>query len=236
MTSQTVQNGSSARTATWNYQDGQLLSMTDLDGNTTHYTYDPSGMPQTVQGPPVAAQTYVAQTPATAQPLTTYGYDTFGDRTQVQDPDRNVTSYGYDPAGRIASVTSPSYTPPGASAPITATVSYTYDGNGNLMSVAVPNSNVAGPDNVTTYTYDPFGDVTSITQPRLPGQSAPGKWQHTYDPDHELLSVTDPLLNKTTATHDYYGEQVTARRASCGLVPEPLLFLRLVRRGSTALL
>ena len=51
----------------------------------------------------------------TARPVTTYGYDTFGDRTQAEDPDGNVTANGYDGDGRVTSVTQPSYTPPGSS-------------------------------------------------------------------------------------------------------------------------
>lgn len=100
--------------------------------------------------------------------------------TQAEDPDGNITVTGYDGDGRATSVTQPSYTPPGASSPITATTSYAYDGDGNLVQVTDP----AG--NVTKYTYDALGDLTAQTDPQLPGRYGPGVWTYTYDAAGEL--------------------------------------------------
>jgi RHS repeat-associated protein len=208
MTSRTVQNGSSALRTTWTYdQNGQALSLTTPASNTTNYTYDQAWNLATVTGPSVQIQTYAAQSPTATRPATSYGYDTFGDRTQAHDPNGNTAVTGYDGDGRVISVTQPSYTPPGASSAITATTSFGYDGNGNLTQVTDP----AG--NLTKYAYDALGDKVSVTDPQLPGQSAPGLWTYGYDAAGEQLSATDPLNNKTQATYDYFGEHATATDA-----------------------
>jgi RHS repeat-associated protein len=222
MLTKTVVDGSTSLETSWTYdQNGLPLSMTTPDGNasgaptagyTTFYSYDPAGDLVTETGPSRPTQTYAAQTAASTSPVTTYGYDTFGDQTQVTDPngnttvtdpDGNTTVTAYDGDGRPTSVTQPSYTPPGASSPVGGTTAYAYDENGNLASQTDP----AG--NVTSYTYDALGDVLTKTDPQVPGQSAPGTWTYTYDADGEQLSATDPLGHTSQATYNYYGEQAT---------------------------
>jgi RHS repeat-associated protein len=214
MTSQAVVNGSTDDTTTWTYdQLGQVLGMTSPDGNaagataanyTTNYSYDQAGNLAVMAGAPVNTQTYTAQTPVSTRPTTVYGYDTFGDQTQVKDPDDNVTTTAYDADGRVVSVTQPSYTPPGSSTAITATTKYAYDGNGNVTAVTDP----AG--NTTSYAYDALADVISVTDPLLTGQSAPGVWNYTYDSDGEQLSATSPTGGQTQATYDNFGDVATS--------------------------
>ena len=175
--------------------------MTTPDGNasgataanyTTNYAYDPAG--NLVPGHRAAGgqrRRYAAQTATTTRPVTTYGYDTFGDQTQVRDPDGNVTTTGYDGDGRVTSVTQPSYTPPGSSAAITAPTTYGYDEDGNLTSVTDPNGNITTSTPTTrsaTFTSRPTRSFT--------GQSAPGTWTYTYDSDGEQLSATSPTAGR----------------------------------------
>jgi YD repeat-containing protein len=226
LTSQTVQDGSASNETTWTYdQNGHPLTQTSPLGNvsgataasfTTTYSYDPAtGNLVTKVGPPVPAQSYAAQSPAMVQPVTTLGYDTFGDQTQAQDPDGNTTVTGYDGDGRVASVTRPSYTPPGAPAPVSGTTTYAYDEAGNVASVTGPNPAAAdqSPTVTTSYGYDALRDLTSVTEPQLAGQSAPGTWQYTYDADGEQLSAKSPAGNLTSSTYDNFGRQATSTDA-----------------------
>ena len=86
----------------------------------------------------MATQSYAAQSPVTARPVTSYGYDTFGDRTEAENPAGGTTKTAYDGAGRVTSLTMPAYTPPGSTTPITATTSNAYDGLGHLTKVTDP--------------------------------------------------------------------------------------------------
>jgi RHS repeat-associated protein len=215
--SQTVMDGSTSLKTTWTFdQNGLPLSKTIPAGNasgataadyTTNYAYDPLGHLESLTGPPVQTQTYAAQIPAATRPVTTYGYDSFGDQTQVVDPDNNRTTTGYDGDGRVTSVLQAPYTQPGSSSSITQPTTYAYDEAGNLVQATDP----AG--NVTQYGYDALGDVTSVTQPQLPGQSAPGVWHYTYDAAGEQLSAADPLGNTTQSTYNYFGELASSTDA-----------------------
>jgi RHS repeat-associated protein len=214
LTSQSVQDGSTSNTTTWTYdQLGQQVSMTSADGNasgataadyTTSYAYNQAGNLSQVTGPPVTTSSYAAQTPATTRAVTLYGYDTFGERTHVQDPDGNIITTGYDGDAQITSVTPPSYTPPGSSAAITTPAKYAYDGNGKIISVTDPQGNTV------RYAYDALGDLVSKTDPQLPGQSAPGVWSYTYDNDGEPLSATSPTGAQNQATYDEFGDLATS--------------------------
>ena len=71
----------------------------------------------TIASPAVSAQTGTGAAAVTANPVATVGYDTFGDGTESEDADGNITTDGYDADGQQTSVTNPSYTPPGSTAP-----------------------------------------------------------------------------------------------------------------------
>ena len=214
LTSQTVQNGPTNLITTWTYnQLGQPTSMTTPDGNaagataanfTTNYAYNEAGGLAFVTGPPLATQSYAAPSPVTTRPVTSYGYDTFGDRTEAENPAGGTTKTAYDGAGRVTSLTMPAYTPPGSTTPITATTSNAYDGLGHLTKVTDPLGNA------TSYTYDALGDVISRTDPQLTGQSAPGVWNFSYDNVGEQLSATSPAGAQTQATYDRFGERITS--------------------------
>ena len=62
----------------------------------------------------------------------------------------------YDPAGRPTGTTLPAYTPPGGTAPITATTRTGYDAAGRVSSTTDARGNV------TTYGYDTENNLTSI--------------------------------------------------------------------------
>ena len=210
LTSQTVRNGSQNLVTSYTVdQLGELTAITDPRGNvtggtpasyTTTMAYDPAGNLQTITAPPIPV-TQNGAAPSAAQPATTYGYDTFGDKTQVQNPLGQVTVAGYDGAGRLTSTTQPAYTPPGGTTvhPVTRTA---YDGNGNITSVTDP----AG--NTWTRSYDQFSDLVRVTDPPVGGIA--GQWNYGYDTDGEQTAAVSPTGAQTQATYDDLGRQITA--------------------------
>jgi RHS repeat-associated protein len=198
-------------TTSWTLdQRGLPTSMTDPDGNVTEYSYDAAGQLTERLDPPVTSQTY-GGSPATARPEATTGYDTFGDTTEAEDPDGNVTTYGYDADGQQVSRTLPPYTPPDGSSAITAVDTTAYDGDGQVTSTT------DALDNTTKYGYDQLGDRVTVTAPD-------GSVTTTaYDADGEPLSVTGPTGAQTQSTWDYMGRQLTStqveRSTGSGTVP-----------------
>jgi RHS repeat-associated protein len=128
---------------------GLAATSTDLNGNSTTYTYDSLWRPLTVN-PPDGGQTsfsYPSATSvvqnqkitATQTASTTTNFDAYGRISQQQ-----LTS---DPAG-------------------TDTVDTTYDGNGRIHSVSNPHRTaVSSTDGTTSFAYDALGRVTLQTQP-----------------------------------------------------------------------
>jgi large repetitive protein len=152
--------GSNAHTTSWTLDErGLPTSMTDPNGNTTNYNYDEAGKLAVVSDPAVSTEIN-GGSPVQVRPITSYGYDTFGEQVSSEDPNGNITTTNYDADGRQVAVASPPYTPPGASTPITATTTRTYDGIGEVASVT------DALDNTTSYTYDQLGDVATVTQNR----------------------------------------------------------------------
>jgi large repetitive protein len=185
-------------TTTWNLdQRGLPTSMTDPDGNTTTYVYDPAGELVQTSDPAVPVETD-GGTAVETHPVTTTGYDTFGEQTQAVDPDGNVTTTGYDGDGNVASQTLPSYTPPGSATPVTATTTNAYDGDGNLVKQTDPLGNV------TTSAYDQLGDLTSVTAPNN------GVTSYSYDDDGNKVAEVNPTGARTQYTYDYLDRMDTS--------------------------
>ncbi len=84
-----------------------------------------------------------------------YGYDDAGNVSSMEDPNGNLTTYGYDFMDRIEEVAQ-WVNDPSLRDVVTG---YGYDGQGNLASVTDANSHV------TTYVYDDLGRVVSTTSP-----------------------------------------------------------------------
>ena len=186
-------------TTTWTRdQRGLPTSMTDPDGAVTSYSYDQAGQLTVTTGPPVTTQIYGGQ-PVTARPVTTTGYDTYGDTAETKDPDGNVTTNGYDADGRPVSKTLPSYTPPGGSA-ITPVDTTAYDGDGNVTSTT------DGLNDTTTYGYDQQGNQVTVTAPDHSVTTT------AYDADGEPLSVTDPTGAVTDSTYDFLDRLATSTK------------------------
>ncbi|MGW5780497.1 LamG-like jellyroll fold domain-containing protein [Streptomyces sp. NPDC003863] len=177
-------------------QRGLALSTTDENGDTMDFGYDEEDRQTSVTEPAVDAEQNGG--PAVSiRPVSLTGYNTFGEKTENSDPLGNVTVMAYDGEGRETSTTLPSYTSPGASAPVTATSWNEYDALGRLTA------EVDELGNRTSYTYTQHGEAASTTEPS-------GTTTRTYTPTGDLLSTTRPNGARQETTWDYLGRRVTA--------------------------
>ena len=201
MTSRTVHDDGTAHTratTTWTLDSrGLPTAMTDPNGNVTAYAYDEAGKQAVTTAPTVNTETG-GGTPMLAHPVTTTGYNTFGEPVESCDPDGNITTTVVDADGRGISATVPGYTPPGSSTAITAVTTQAYDKLGQVASATDPLNNT------TSYTYDQLGDVATTTAPDN------AITHNTYDTNGDTLTSTDPTGAQTQATYDYLGRQVSA--------------------------
>ncbi|MET8243117.1 LamG-like jellyroll fold domain-containing protein [Streptomyces sp. NPDC005202] len=188
---------SDEQTTKWTYDKrGLPTSMTDAEQHTTDYSYDEAGNLAVTTAPAVQAEPD-GTTATTVRPVTTSGFNTFGEAVEEQDPGGLVTTTAYDADGNKVSETLPPYTPAGASSPNAGTTVYTYDSEGNQTSVTTPGGRT------TSYLYDQLGNLVQTNAPD-------GTKTHaTYDPNGEQLSMTDPTGAQTQATYDFMGRQVT---------------------------
>src|SRR5581483_8204419 len=182
-------------------QRGLITGITDPRGAsagdanyTTTYTNDAAGQQTSVQLPSVNVEEG-GSTPTTARPTTTYGYDTFADRTQVKDAKNAVTTTSYDVDGRPTQVALPAYTPPGGTTlnPVATTA---YDPAGHVISSTDPRSET------TTHSYDSLGRLLTTTAPQGAGQPAPGVTSYSYDDAGNVPTTVDPTGTLTTNTYD----------------------------------
>ncbi|MGW3247613.1 LamG-like jellyroll fold domain-containing protein [Streptomyces sp. NPDC001070] len=195
-------SGSTVRTTRQHLdQRGLATWSSDEKGNVTSYSYDEAGNLSQVVAPTVNVETADPATGTTTvsaqHPVSSTGYNTFGEAAESKDPNGNVSTTGYDPLGQQVSQTLPSYTPPGSATPITPATSTEYNSIGQITA------ETDALQNRTTYTYDQLGDQVDTT---LPG----GRTTHSvYDTDGDLLSETDPTGATTQATYDYLGREQT---------------------------
>lgn len=190
--------GSSVRTNSWRLdQRGLPLSMTNANSETTDYGYDETGQQTTVTEPTVNAEQN-GGTPVSVRPVSMTGYNTFGEPTESSDPLGNVVVTAYDAEGQESSTTSPNYTAPGASTPITATSWNEYNKLGQVTAEVDP----LGARR--TYTYTQLGDLASVTDP------GGGTTKYAYDTNGDQLSATRPNGAREETTWDYLERPLTS--------------------------
>ena len=189
----------SALTTTWTRdQRGLPLTMTTPDGQVTKYFYDEAGQLAMTTMPQVAVEQYGNAT-VPANPVTSTGYDTFGDKTETEDADGHTTTYGFDGDGRRVTQTLPTYIPADGRPAITNATSVTaYDGDGLVTSVTDPLTNK------TKYDYDQLGDQVLVTAPDNSTTAT------AYDDNREPVQVTGPTGAVTDTSYDYMGRKSTS--------------------------
>jgi RHS repeat-associated protein len=171
---------------------GELASVTDGDGRSTSYTYDPMSRPLTKVVTDETGKVLAAWTTT---------YDGSGEPNQVVGPRTAPASsvqWIYDGAGRVQQetdsrmqVTSNGGGVTGASA---ATTTNVHDAFGNLVSQTDPMGNV------TTFTHDANGQLLSRTTAGLRTES------FQYEPGGNVSSYTNPLGGVTLKSYTTTGK------------------------------
>jgi RHS repeat-associated protein len=125
-----------------------------------------------------------------------YHYDGANNLISVQDERHTTpnTTYAYDPANRLASVTQILSSAAGGQ----IATAYAYDLHGNLASVTDPNGNV------TSYIYDDFGRMIRQTSP------VTGITNYAYDALGNLSTMTDANNATTSRTYDAVNRVLSA--------------------------
>jgi RHS repeat-associated protein len=173
----------------------------DVNAHVTSYTHDALGRLIQRADPTVQVERN-GGSPTSSRPLTSYGYNTFDDRTHERDPEGRTTVTGHDKASRVTSITAPSYTPPGGTA-ITPQTGIGYDDAGNVTS----RTDARGSRH--DYTYDQLGNLARVLEPAVGGQ-ARGVSIFGHDLAGEQLYAVDPTGARTEATYDDLGRQITS--------------------------
>ncbi|GAB4206675.1 MAG: hypothetical protein OHK0022_34000 [Roseiflexaceae bacterium] len=155
---------------------GNLLAVTDANGNTTRYGYD--------------ALDRLIREETAAQQVTAYAYDAMGNLTGLTNPRGFTASFRYDAANRLSAATDA----------LNQTTGYTYDPNGNLDAQTDP----AGV--VTRYGYDALDRLTALVRNERPGEPSDSTRNVTsrfgYDRHGNLRFVYDPRGGYVTE-HQY---------------------------------
>ena len=169
--------------ATYTYdKNGNLLTATDANGNTTTYTYTAAGKVATVQTPEAAeaGKSYAMR----------YTYDALGRVLTEENALGGKVTYTYDGVDNVLTVTKGK-----------ATTTYTYDGAGNVLTETTE----AGL--VTTNTYNAIGLLLTSTVTGAEGMDAYSE-TYRYDLAGQLVSTANSMGVVATNVYDTFGNLV----------------------------
>jgi RHS repeat-associated protein len=211
----------------WFTSAGLLDKTTDRDGNVTDVVYGSGAQQSRIvsdRGPTSVRSgntgygsngfiTSVSQTGSDATTrATTYGYDTAGNLTSITDPAGAVFTFGYDGAHNLTSISVPTTETP-------AKTTLTYDGlhrvNSVTRQIGPKSSNVA-----TTRLAYVSSTQTQVADPNTDLSQPVGSVAHTtYDlnSDKRVLKVTDPAGNTQSKTYNFFFDVATSTNAEGGV-------------------
>ncbi|MBT3022141.1 MAG: hypothetical protein KUF77_04495 [Candidatus Thiodiazotropha sp. (ex Lucina aurantia)] len=161
---------------------GLLLAITGVAhaDRTTRYTYNAMGQVETIDGPRIDVSD-----------ITTYGYNTQGNRISITNVLSQVTQItAHDAAGRPLTIVNPNG--------LTTTLSY--DLRGRMTQQSLSDGSTT---RTTLYNFDPVGNLTRVTQPD-------GSFiSYDYDPAHRLIGMEDNQGNRIDYTLDAMGNHLS---------------------------
>jgi RHS repeat-associated protein len=212
-----------AGTTSYTYDSrNNLTSITDANGRVTTYTYDSVNRLISTASPDTGTTTYTYDdngnmlTKTDANGITsTFTYDALNRQTEIQFPDltQNINYYYDDPPsengkGRLTAMSDPSgttwYDYDTMGRIITEThqvdginyqTGYTYDLNGNTISIIYPSGRKI------TYAYNQLNKITSITDTYL-GVTRTLAENIIYAPFGDILSMVTGNRISTAKTYD----------------------------------
>ncbi|MSQ27652.1 MAG: hypothetical protein EXR51_05900 [Dehalococcoidia bacterium] len=152
--------------------------------------------------------------------VTSFQYDSVGNRLVVIDPRLQVTKYLYDERDSLNQVLeSPSvWTDPLVTPSPLITTEYQYDHLGNLSRLLRAKAD-ASYERATDYAYDGLNRVRRGTQyPSWPATTPTLITQYSYDPNGNRATLLDPLNQTTTMAYDALN-RLTAMSYSDGVTP-----------------
>ena len=152
---------------------GNPKEITDQLGKTTFYEYEP-------------AFNNVIKVTDRRGNVTTYTYDTRGNRKTMTNARMETTTYTYDDFGQLKTITDD----------LGHTVRMEYDNFGNVKE------RYDGLNNLTKMEYDVVGNLTAILDPL--GR----RTEMTYDLLYRLKTITDANKARTTYDYDPNGNQI----------------------------
>ncbi len=167
--------------------DGHETSLTDPDGNTTSWAYDADGRMTTLTEPNGSTATYVYDhdnelTDTTDEDgrRTTYSYDVDGDQTGETWLNGSgsaiyIATYTYNAEDQMTGAVDPY-----------ATLTFTYNSDGELETDATSGPGTGQPAVTLTYSYDQLGDEASVSD----SLSSEGITSYSYDPKGEMTNIS----------------------------------------------
>ena len=183
--------------------NGNRTTLTDPDGNVTHYTYDALNRLASVSN---------------SSGVTNYEYDRSSLQTKVAYPNGSRAITTYDGAGRTVRIDNTQNTA------LLSRYEYTYDANGNRTQQietngGSPETTAYGFDNndwlieahypnkLSTIIYD--GNGNRLSEKTVVGTATEGNKAYTYNNRNQLTQITDSVssANNVAYTYDQNGNQ-----------------------------
>jgi len=179
--------------------EDNLTSITDANGHSTQFAYNPRGWVTQTTFPSSLAESYnydavgnlLSKTDRKGQTIQ-YVYDALYRMTQKSYPDSTAVEYVYDLVGKIQQVSDP-----------TGAYGFAYDNMGRLIGTTTQYAFLPGQTYTNSYTYDAASNRTGLT--------APDGSTNTYS--YDTLNRLNGLANSWAGTFGF-GYDALSRRTS----------------------